>query len=115
GRLEEEASHYETSLQLKPRAHLTHKNLGAVLAELERYGEAQRHLQEAISLKPDYGIAYFQLGELARRGHFRFADSDLAQMEMLANDARSTADDRSQIHFTLADALDRQGQYEQAF
>jgi tetratricopeptide (TPR) repeat protein len=114
-RLEEALDHYEASLRLKPASAITQKNAGAVLAELERYDEARQHLQEALRLKPDYGVAYFQLGELARRGQFSFDAGSVERMEKLAADPGRKPEDRSQIHFTLGDTFDRQGDYDGAF
>lgn len=44
--------------------HFPHYNLGRALMALELYGDARRHLELALRLCPDYGIARRALAEL---------------------------------------------------
>lgn len=52
---------YRRSLALRPVAQ-TWQNLGVVLDDLNRFPEAEQAFEEAVRLRPDYGLAWLNLG-----------------------------------------------------
>jgi tetratricopeptide (TPR) repeat protein len=55
------------NLALNPACWLAHNNLGQVLLETDRPGEARHHFEEAVRLKPDMIEGYKNLGMLHAR------------------------------------------------
>jgi tetratricopeptide (TPR) repeat protein len=61
GRHDEAARGFENVLELVPRHYPSWGNLGAAYLALERTKEAQRCLERALELNPDYAIARHNL------------------------------------------------------
>ncbi len=60
---------FEHAIQVTSNNYLAHNNLGAVLADRERYEEAILHYVEALRIKPNYADAHYNLGNaLAKQG-----------------------------------------------
>ncbi|MEO0191710.1 MAG: tetratricopeptide repeat protein, partial [candidate division WOR-3 bacterium] len=55
-----------------------HCNLGFLLTNQGRYGEAEKEFREAIRIKPDYAEAHYNLGVLlAEQGKYKEAKAEL--------------------------------------
>jgi tetratricopeptide (TPR) repeat protein len=106
---------FEEALRLKPDSPEPHMYWGGGLLDQGRVDEAVVHFREALRLQPDWVAAYAQLGDLAKEGRYVFSATELDRIRALvAKDTLAPAQ-RSQLHFTLAHTLDRQGSYEEAF
>lgn len=102
----------ERSMKLAPgHAHM-HHNLGAVLGTVGRFEDAVAHYRTAISLKPDYAEAYFNLS-----GVYKFEADDplLKAMRTLYAGNRLSDADQEYICYALAKAENDIGNYDQAF
>jgi len=115
GRPAEAEPHYREALRLAPDYSAAQSNLAGVLIELGRFAEAAACCQEALRADPGSALAYRYLGELAAQGLYHFRDDQVRGMESLLADGRLSRDDASNLHFALADILNRQGQYDRAF
>jgi pentatricopeptide repeat protein len=140
GRLEEAASHFQTSLDLAPRAEI-YSDLGFTMARLGKPEEARANYQKALELDPscasahlNLAVAFVQAGKLSEaESHYRQAlpgrptaethnglgyvlvrqgrtDDALREFrEAIDVDASYTP-----AYNNLADALARQGKFEEA-
>jgi tetratricopeptide (TPR) repeat protein len=76
--------HLEKSLRAEARQPLAHEVLGQLLEAAGKIPEAVSHYKEAIHLRPDFGKAHVELGEVLKRkgdrvgaaSEFRAAQSD---------------------------------------
>ncbi len=59
GQLDEAATSYRRSLQLRPTNPFAHNNLGDLLRELGSPDEALVHLNQAVALAPEYAKAHY--------------------------------------------------------
>ncbi len=82
GQRDEEISHYQEAIRLKPDYAEPHNNLGGALAEKGQLDEARSEFQEALRLNPDYVLAHNNLG-LALAGQARYAEAAAAFREVL--------------------------------
>jgi tetratricopeptide (TPR) repeat protein len=106
---------FEEALRLDPTHAPAHSNLGAALSFQGRIPEALAQLQETLRLDPNHAQTFFHLSELVASGHYRFTENELRRMRELAAGTDLPANDRCQLHFALAQTLDRSGDYEEAF
>jgi tetratricopeptide (TPR) repeat protein len=113
--VEAAVAYFEQALHLQPDSAESHTYWGGALLDQGRVDEAVVHLREALRLQPDWVGAYAYLGDLAKEGRYQFAATELDHIRaLLAKDTLKPAL-RSQLHFTLAYTLDRQGSYQEAF
>src|SRR5262249_43142496 len=50
------------SIALEPGNADFHLNAAGILGQLTRYGEAERFLEQALRLRPDFGLGHFNMG-----------------------------------------------------
>jgi len=62
--LEEALAAAKAAVQYAPKNPDSHYTLGLIYEKLERYGEAERAMREALVVNPSYVDVYFSLGEL---------------------------------------------------
>ena len=99
---------WRDTLQKNPKAWMAHHNLGIVLDDSGRHGEAKKHYQAAIGLKPSHVRAHHKLGRsLAREGKL---DEAIAHLET----AVRLSPDEIQFHSSLGEAYLRRDDYAQA-
>jgi len=90
-------------------------NLGSILIELGQFEEAVEHLEVALRLKPDSGLALHHLGDLAIADEYQFTEAQLSQMKILLNSGSDPSENRIAIGFTYAGILEKQKQFADAF
>src|SRR5579885_3495599 len=105
-------SHFEAALKIRSRSSAAHYKAGSALIENSlasalvqkgRLSEAIDHYQSAISMRPNYGDPYLNLGNvLVRQGHIEDA---IAQFQK----ARGTEPRDAPFHALLGDAFRRVG------
>jgi len=105
-------SHFEAALKIRSRSAAAHykagsalieNSLASVLVQKGRLREAIDHYDNAISMRPNYGDPYLNLGNvLVRRGQI---DEAIAQLEK----ARGTEPRDGAFHALLGDAFRRVG------
>ena len=71
-RYEEAVEAYESGLSIDGDFIVAHNNLGAVLCELARYDEAEKHFFRALELRPEYTKAHQNLAKM----YFRWMGED---------------------------------------
>ena len=106
---------FQEALRRKANFPEAHYNLGAAYRDLGDFDKATAHFQESLRLKPNLGHAYYNLGQLAARGRYRFSNEDIDALRKLLADSRLPTMDRSILHFTLADVLDKLDCCDEAF
>jgi tetratricopeptide (TPR) repeat protein len=78
GAFEDAMSGYEQLLSLDPRHAVARNNLGAALARLGRYPEAEDQFRRAVGIRPGYADAHCNLGTVLRlRGEIAEAEMPL--------------------------------------
>ncbi len=76
GNIHEASKHYQTFINKGYKDHRVFLNSGEILRELGRLEEAEIWIRKAISLKPDYAIAYNNLGNILRaKNKFKEAET----------------------------------------
>ncbi len=104
---------FDAALALRPDDPDTLHNRSDALVELGRFDAAAAAIERAITLAPARPVFYRSLGEVRR---FTTDDPYLAAMERLAADVDAFAfDDRIDLHFALAKALEDTGESGRAF
>jgi tetratricopeptide (TPR) repeat protein len=99
---------YEHALEATKKNYLAHSNLAATLMDLDRSDIAERHLIEALRIRPHYAVAHYNLGIcLYRRGAWDKAAEHFSQA-VLENPLYTKA------RIAWGDALLRKGDYRQA-
>ena len=64
GRYEDALALYDTMLELRPRSHAVHTNLGITLYRMGRIAEAREYLEQALAIEPGYELALSMLAEI---------------------------------------------------
>lgn len=85
---------------------------GHTLRSVDRRDECIAAYRHAISLKPDFGQAYWSLANLKT---FRFEQADIDAMISALAEGNLDGNSRSQMHFALGKALEDGGHYERSF
>jgi tetratricopeptide (TPR) repeat protein len=106
---------YQTALNLAPHFAEVHNDISDVCKQQGRFDDAVAHLRQAVRLKPDYALAYWNLSELASQGWCSLTDEDIGRMRALLNSKQLQTLDQSVIHMAVANVLDKQGLYDDAF
>ncbi len=106
GRLDVAAGHFQTSLEIEPKAEI-HSDLGFVLARLGKREAALAEYEKALTLDPQCASAHFNLAvTLVQAGKFAEAESHYRQ----ALPGRPTAETHNGLGYVLV----RQGRTEEA-
>ena len=103
---------YERVLAAAPHHARLHLSYGHTLKTLGRQPESIAAYRQAIAAEPDLGEAYWSLANLKT---FRFADTEVAEMQRLI--AKGGLDPRDALHlsFALGKALEDAQDYDGAF
>ncbi|ORE91989.1 hypothetical protein ATO13_18545 [Stappia sp. 22II-S9-Z10] len=110
-RHEDAAAAFRTALAHEPQSEVALCNLGQVLGEMGRAGEAAETLRAALAIDPAYASAH---ANLANWTTYRAGHPHIAEMEaLLEQEQRSGA--RTRLNFALGTAYDATGQSERAF
>ncbi|HYV35824.1 MAG TPA: sulfotransferase [Gemmataceae bacterium] len=115
GRLEDAVAALEKALHMQPKFTEARINLADVLKKLGRFDQAVTHLRQVLRDNPDCAFAYWNLGNYAVQGKYRFSDAEVHHIHTLLEGNRQPLVERSLLHLTLADLLDHQGSYDAAF
>ena len=109
--------HFQAALEIRSRRSAAHysagsalieNSLASVLVQKRRHSEAIAHYEHAISLRPDYGDPYLNLGNLlSQQGQ---ATEAIAQLRKAA----ATQPKDARFHTVLGDAFSRNGLDEEA-
>ena len=97
---------------MKPDLVEAHSNLGNTLKELGRLDEAQESYTQAITLKPDYAEAHYNLTKLKK---FDAQDEQYLKMQELYLNEDISEEQRCYINFGLAKACEDLENFEKAF
>jgi Flp pilus assembly protein TadD len=108
GHLEEAATEFNKTLELKPEEARAHDSLGIVLSRQGRTDEAMKHFREAIRLQPRDPKAYNNLA-MALQSQRRL-DEAISQLE----NALTLVPDDPELHNTLGMAFGRKGRIDDA-
>ncbi len=111
GRFEEAVPVLERALQLADH-HTTHLRLAYALRVLGRTDEAARSYRRMVEKNPADGAAWLGLSSLKKHA---FAAADIDIMQAALQQPATSNDDRISLGFTLAQALDDQARYPDAF
>ena len=103
---------YDRALRLDPNQVRVALSRGHVLKTLGRRAEAESAYQRCLELQPDFGEAYYSFADLKS---YLFSDTEVAAMQALLADAKTSAKSQVHIHFALGRALEQRKQYSDAF
>ena len=79
-----------SSIDLDTNIFETHYNLGVALIQNKEYEEAQKSLETAVNLKPDYADAYYSLALSLQEQAFAIANNDNEDEETAADEENSS-------------------------
>ena len=103
---------YRRVLNDDPDLAEAHNGLGVVLLAIGRLDEAIASFRRAIALAPRYAEALYNL---AASRSVEIDDTDIAALESMVANGDLPVDDRTALHFALAETLDGRGTAERAF
>jgi tetratricopeptide (TPR) repeat protein len=103
---------YDQALKLEPNQVRVALSRGHVLKTLGRRAEAEAAYQHCLELQPDFGEAYYSFADLKS---YVFSDTEVAAMQGLLADAKTSPKSQVQIHFALGRAREQRKQYSDAF
>ncbi|WP_339669408.1 sulfotransferase [Dasania marina] len=112
GQYQQALAAYDSAAQLDPADANIQVQRGHILKTLGRRDAAIAAFRHSIQLRTQNGVAYWALADFK---NFDFSDADLSAMQAIASDESAPAEHRSQAGFALANALERQGEYQAAF
>ena len=99
---------FEEALKIDPKLYKAHFRLGVVLQAQEKFREADAEYRKAIESNPRFVQAYLKLGNLYLDNDYDKEAAQVFQNAILANDSDGDA------HQGLAEALQKQKQYEES-
>ncbi len=109
---DEAAAAYRRCLELAPGHAGAWLGLGHMLKTLGDQQEGIAAYQRCLALEPDFGEAYYSLANLKT---YRFADSEIEQMQRQLDRAELNDTSRVNFLFALAKAFEDCGDFEQAW
>ncbi|MEE9300300.1 MAG: tetratricopeptide repeat protein [Alphaproteobacteria bacterium] len=104
--------HYRKALALKPGDAEAHRNLGVALGGQGKLDQAAAQFEKAIALDPEFVKAY---QSLATYKTFTARDDHLERMKELLRRATLSDEERTELGFAIAKALEDCGEYDEAF
>jgi tetratricopeptide (TPR) repeat protein len=112
GRVDEALATLEKAISLNPNSAQAHTGRGHALSELGRLQEAAASFERALELAPGHAAAHYGFSLL-----HRYAENDplIARMREAAQKPGLDDDDRSQLFFALAKALEDTGETAESF
>ena len=102
-------------MQLQPAKAEASSNLAGALTDQGHLDEALAQWCDTLRMHPDHAVAYFNLGQFATYGMYTFKSTEIDRLRHLAGQTDIDPTSRSNYCFTLANLLDRQGEYDEAF
>jgi tetratricopeptide (TPR) repeat protein len=108
GRIDEGVEHFRTALRLLPDYAPAHDNLGRTLSMRGQHKEAIEHLTRVLRADPANHIAAYALGKSL------VAESRVTEAVQMLKRAVEGAPGEPSYRFSLAEALRRAGQYDEA-
>ena len=112
GQFEDAIETYKRIIEIDPAYYTAYNRLGATYQGLGQFENAEKFFQKAISVKPDYSSAHLNLSILC---NYERDDPHLAEMKSLLSRSNLKDIDREQLNYAIAGALDKAGEFEQAF
>ncbi|MFM8747800.1 MAG: tetratricopeptide repeat-containing sulfotransferase family protein [Aestuariivirga sp.] len=106
GRIDEALASFDQAINLDPNAAQAHANRGHTLSEMGRIQEAALSYQRTLEIDPGYAAAHYGF---SRIHHYAADDPLIARMRETIQNPRLSGDERSQLFFALAKALDDAG------
>jgi tetratricopeptide (TPR) repeat protein len=106
---------YRQAVQLVPTYAEASNNLATALKELGKLDEAVAQYQATLRISPGHALTCYNLSQFAAEGRYRFSPEELRYIEERLASDRVAALDRGLLSFTLANVLDYQGAFDQAF
>ena len=79
-----------------------YNNLAYLNTELGKWDEALTCCLEALRLRPDFGEAFSNLGDLVRQGRYKFTTEQIQHMVTLVSRENLSPEDAGPLHFALA-------------
>ena len=99
---------FNEAIKIDPKLYKAHFRLGVVLQAEEKFREADAEYRKAIESNPRFVQAYLKLGNLYLDNDYDKEAAQVFQNAILANDSDGEA------HQGLAEALQKQKQYEES-
>ena len=115
GEVDRATDYYRQALRLRPCYPDASSNLATAYKEHGLLDEAIAQFRETLAQRPDHALAYYNLGEFASEGRYRFTADEIKSIQAILAAEHSSAIDRSLCSFALAKYLDRQDSYDEAF
>jgi superkiller protein 3 len=107
-KVEDAKKEFESALKLDPKLYKAHFRLGVALQAEEKFREADAEYRKAIEANPRFVPPYLKLGNL-------YLDNDYdKQAAQVFQNAILASDNEGEAHQGLAEALQKQKQYEEA-
>lgn len=109
GRIPEAVSHLEKLHKLNPSDPVTLNSLGSAYKGLGDFEKAEQFLNRATTIKPDYGVAYWNKSDISHS-----PQEDLANIKKALTKVSDPANSHF-FHFCAYRLLENNGEYEEAF
>jgi tetratricopeptide (TPR) repeat protein len=112
GRVEDALAGFDQALGIDPALAQAHTGRGHVLSELGRNKEAAASYERALELAPGHASAHYGLSLIHR---YAPGDPRIDRMREISASARLSDEERSELLFALAKALEDSGDAEKSF
>jgi len=112
GDTDEAIASYDRAIRLDPRNAVAYLNRGNACKDDGRLETAAACFEQAIGIRPDFAEAHRNLSAVKT---YQDGDGQVAAMERLLADSRTSEADRSRLSFALAKAYEDLGDYDAAF
>ena len=103
---------FRSALRLDPKLRDPWINLGITLEQIGDLKSAERVLRDGVRALPNFGSAYYHLMQLSE---VNASNDDIRGMRNAIADDRTPDADRSLLHYGLGRALEKRGDYADAF
>lgn len=123
GEIEKAICRLRSSIDLDANVFETHYNLGVALISAKQYDEAEKSLENAIKLKPDFADSYYSLAVAQEEQAYekinkkdnneeaKDADDATEAQEIEDNNEELTAEDKKEISDDLNSAIENYNTY----
>lgn len=108
----EAVAYLRRSLEINPAYLPAHINLGNALVGTGDVEAGTAHFLRARELKPDFVEAFYSLASTSK---YAFDEADIDRMRSLQESGNLSVEQRTLINFALAQALEKCGDYDEAF
>ncbi|GAB4181980.1 MAG: sulfotransferase [Wenzhouxiangellaceae bacterium] len=103
------------AIRLAPDNSLFHYLLGNLYSDMGRMEEAIDSYRTSLRLNPAQGRVYSNLAHLAATGDYQFSDAELTQLQRQSERRDLDDENRSHLHFALANVAHGRKDYAAAF